>query len=119
MGLESPPASAPRDREARAAGEQLAKYEDWIREIERRQADIAVNRPRYLRFLVGLLVASLLGFLVGTWFGVGTLVVGILMCAFGFYTVLFREGEYEQELVHLRNVAKGLRAKAKGGAEEG
>jgi hypothetical protein len=110
--------AATRTEEARAAGAQLVKYEDWIREIERRQADIGVNRPRYLRFLVGLLFASLLGFIWGAWFGAGTLVVGILMCAFGFYTVLFREGEYEKELVHLRHVAAGLRAKA-GDGEDG
>jgi hypothetical protein len=93
-----------------AAPEQLEKYDAWIRELERRQVDIAVNRPRYLRFLVGVLIASTLGFFWGVWFGFGALVVGILMCAFGFYTVLFREGEYEKELVHLRKVADDLRA---------
>ncbi len=96
----------------RHANDQLAKYEAWIVELERRRRDIAVNRPRYLRSLVGLLLASTLGFLWGVWFGVGALVTGILMCAFGFYTVLFREGEYEKELVHLRHVADGLRADA-------
>jgi hypothetical protein len=93
-----------------AASEQLEKYEAWIQELERRQIDIAVNRPRYLRFLVGLLIASTLGFFWGVWFGLGALVTGILMCAFGFYTVLFREGEYEKELAHLRHVADELRA---------
>jgi membrane protein required for beta-lactamase induction len=94
----------------RLSSVQLEKYEAWIRELESRQRDIASHRPGYLRLFVGIVVVSVLGFVWDVWFGVGSLVVGILMCAFGFYTVLFRQGEYTRELEDLRRTADDLRA---------
>jgi hypothetical protein len=99
--------------------EQLVKYETWIREIERRRDDIASKRTGYLRFFVGMLVASNLGFFWGVWFGVGSLLTGILCCLFGFYTVLYREGEYVDEIAWLRNVTDGLREEVEKNEREG
>jgi hypothetical protein len=94
------------------SADQLARYEAWISELESRQKDIAKKRPGYLRLLVGLLIGSTIGFVWGVWIGVGALLTGVLVCLFGFYTVLFRESEYVKELKSLRRVASDLRAAA-------
>lgn len=94
------------------SADQLAKYEAWISELESRQKDIAEHRTGYLRLFVGLLIVSTVGFYWGVWIGVGAFLTGILACLFGFYTVLFREGEYVKELKSLRRVAGDLRAAA-------
>ena len=88
----------------------LARYEAWIAELERRQEDIARKQPGYLRFFVAIPLTSTLGFVFGGRIGAGALLTGILMCAFGCYTLLFRAGEYRRELVSLRRVAGDLRA---------
>ncbi len=90
----------------------IARYEAWIQELERRQEDIARKQPGYIRFFVAIPLTSILGFIWGSRIGIGALLTGILMCAFGCYTVLFRAGEYERELVGLRRVAEDLRADA-------
>jgi Flp pilus assembly protein TadB len=88
---------------------QLAKYDAWIEELERRQKTLAGNRRGYLRFFAGALVASGVGFVWNTWVGVGTVVTGLLFFAFGVYVVLRREGDYVRELKEARETAERLR----------
>jgi hypothetical protein len=91
---------------------QLAKYEAWIAELERRRKTLATSRPGYLRFFAGSVVVSSLGFICSPWIGAGTFFTGLLFCAFGFYVVLRREGEYVRELTALRETAQRLRESA-------
>jgi uncharacterized membrane protein len=95
-------------------GAQLAKYEAWILELEQRQRTLAGTRTGYLRFFTGALAASALGFFWNPWVGVGTLLTGIIFCAFGFYVVLRREGDYVRELAEARETTRSLRASAAG-----
>jgi hypothetical protein len=88
---------------------QLAKYEAWIAELERRQTTLAGSRRGYLRFFAASLAVSSLGFVWNPWVGAGTLFTGVLFCAFGFYVVLRREGEYVRELAAVRETARRLR----------
>jgi hypothetical protein len=90
----------------------LAKYDAWVEELERRQKTLAASRPGYLRFFAGSVVVSSLGFLWNPWVGAGTFVTGLLFCAFGFYVVLRREGEYVRELTAVRETAQRLRESA-------
>jgi len=91
---------------------QLAKYDAWIAELERRQKTLAVSRPGYLRFFAGSVVVSALGFFWNPWVGAGTFFTGLLFCAFGFYVVLRRDGEYVRELTAVRETAQRLREEA-------
>ncbi len=104
-------AEAARDRAT--AAQRLAKYEAWIREIERRQAELGRNRTGYMRGFFLLPPLSLVGFLWGGKIGGGALFTGIIMAAFGIYTVLVREGDYELNLAHLRKHAAALREAAR------
>jgi hypothetical protein len=94
------------------SAEQLEKYEAWIRELESRQKILASNRAAYLRGFVVALVVSAAGFFWNTWIGAATLFTGILFCAFGFYVVMVREGEYVRDLKHTRREVYRLRAAA-------
>jgi hypothetical protein len=89
--------------------EKLARYEDAIRELESRQADLQKNRGGYMKLFVGLVVVSFVGFFWNRWAGVGTLVTGVLMWVFGVYVVRIRAGDYELELAELRQTAAELR----------
>ena len=91
------------------SAEQLEKYEAWIRELESRQKILASNRTAYLRGFVLAFALSALGFFWNTWIGAATLFTGILFCAFGFYVVMVREGEYVRDLKHTRREVHRLR----------
>ena len=91
------------------SAEQLARYEDWIRELEARQATLAGSRRRYLRFFVGVMVASIAGFVWSAWVGAATLFTGVLFCLFGVYVVLGRERDYRDELAATRRTVRDLR----------
>lgn len=91
------------------SAEQAAKYEDWIRELEARQKALAGSRQRYLTFFAAALVASTFGFAWNAWIGAATLATGILFCAFGFYVVLARDGQYTREIEATRRTARALR----------
>lgn len=90
--------------------EQLAKIGAWIVELEARQKKLGASRTGYLRFFVGALAVSGLGFVWNLWFGVGAFLTGILFCAFGFYVVLVRESDYRHEIAQLRKDAERLRS---------
>jgi hypothetical protein len=90
--------------------EQLAKYEAWITELESRQKILAASRTGYLRFFVGALVASAGGFFFNLWIGAATLFTGVMFCAFGFYSVMIREGDYVRELKATRREVARIRA---------
>lgn len=89
--------------------EKLAKYEGWIRDLEARQKALAGQRSFYLRTFVALAVGSAAGFFVHPWIGAACLFTGVLMCLFGFYVVLVREGEYTRELELARRDAEAMR----------
>lgn len=82
---------------------QLAKYEHWYREVEARRAELVRDRPGYTKLFVAMPIVSLVAFVGGVGIGVGALLTAIMMSAFGFYTVLFRLGEYRRELERLRH----------------
>jgi NADH:ubiquinone oxidoreductase subunit 3 (subunit A) len=89
--------------------QKLAKYEASIREIESRQAELHASRTGYQRLFVAIAVVSALGFAWNKMLGAATLFTGVLMCAFGFYTVRVRLSDYRHELAGLREVAGQLR----------
>jgi len=89
---------------------QIEKYEAWIRRIEGLREKDARNRSTYFRIFVAIPITFSLGFFWGTWFGVASLLTGLLMCLFGFYSFLTIEGDYERELDGLRRSADELRA---------
>ncbi len=86
-----------------------AKYEAWIRELTRRKEDIAKNRTMYVRSFIAFMIFSALGYIWGPWIGAGSVLTGILVCLFGCYTVLFREGELEEEIARLRETQREQR----------
>ena len=89
--------------------ERLAKYEGWVRELEARQKNLANTRARYSRLFVGLAVVSPFGFVWGPRFGLGALFTGLVMCAYGFYTVVVREQQYVREIAQTRSDIEDLR----------
>jgi hypothetical protein len=90
--------------------ERLAKYEAWILELEAREKKLAASRPRYARLFVAIPIVSTLGFVWNPWVGVGTLLTGIMCCAFGFYVVAVRADDYVRELRSMRAEVERLRA---------
>jgi hypothetical protein len=104
--------SSPAAEASEPQGEtELAKYEAWIRELEERQQSLAGDRAFYIKFFVALVPISALGFLWSRLLGMGTLFTGILMCAFAFYFVFIRQGDYAHHLELLRKTASDLRQK--------
>jgi hypothetical protein len=59
--------------------ERLAKYDEWIKELESRQKNQADKRTLYIRFFTGFV--STLGFAWGTWPGVAAVFTGLMMSA--------------------------------------
>lgn len=88
---------------------QLEKYEAWIREVEKRQAELAKSRTLYLRVFYVLPFVSLLAFAKSLGAGAAALFTALLMTLFGVYAVLVREGDYELNLKHTRRTAAELR----------
>ena len=89
---------------------QIAKYEAWTQKLEHLQAEVVRKRPIYYRIFVAIPVVSLLGYFWGFWFGVATLLTGIMVCGFGFYSVFMIEGDYEREIEGLRRSVAQFRA---------
>jgi hypothetical protein len=89
---------------------QIAKYEAWIQKLEHLHADVVCKRPVYYRIFVAIPIVSLLGFFWGVWFGVATLLTGIMMCGFGFYSVFMIEGDFDREIEGLRRSVANFRA---------
>lgn len=89
--------------------EKLAKYEEAIRELEARQAELEKNRGAYMKVFAVIVVASLAGFAWNVWLGAATLFTGALMGLFGVYVVRVRAGDYALELAHLRETVDDLR----------
>jgi len=96
-------------REPSKDEKQLEKYETWIREVEKRQAELAKSRAAYMRFFYVLPFVSLVAFLKNVGVGAAALFTAVLMSAFGIYAVLVREGDYELNLKHTRKAAAALR----------
>jgi hypothetical protein len=96
---------------------QLEKYEAWIREVEKRQAELAKSRAGYMRFFYVLPFLSLVAFFKNVGVGAAALFTAILMSAFGIYTVLVREGDYALNLKHTRKAAAALRKVCKSAKE--
>jgi hypothetical protein len=94
--------------------ERIAKYEAWIRELEERKARLGRTRGAWLRLFVAIAVASFAGFLFGPWIGAASAFTGVLMCLFGVYTVLVREGDYDRELAGARRDLARLRPVVEG-----
>ncbi len=90
--------------------EKLAKYEEAIRELEAREADLARSRGGYMKIFTALALVSLAGFFWNVWAGAATLFTGVLMFIFGVYVVRVRAGDYSLELMHLRETAEELRS---------
>jgi hypothetical protein len=100
------------------SAERIAKYEEWIRELETRKCNLAGARRLYFRIFIGAIFASILGFFKSPWFGVGAIATGIMFCCCGFYMVLVRSDEYDRELRRNRDELEKLLEKtgdAKGG----
>lgn len=104
-------------RELSKDEKQLEKYEAWIREVEKRQAELAKSRAGYMRFFYVLPFVSLVAFLKNVGVGAAALFTAILMSAFGIYTVLVREGDYALNLKHTRKAAAALRNVCKAAKE--
>lgn len=96
-------------RELSKDEKQLEKYEAWIREVETRQAELARSRDGYMRIFYVLPFLSLLAFFKNVGVGAAALFTAVLMSAFGIYTVLVREGDYELNLKQTRKTAAALR----------
>jgi hypothetical protein len=91
------------------AAERLAKYEAWLLELESRRTTLRKSRRRYLRFFLFVMFVSPLGWIWHPWIGAGAFITGVLFCAFGFYVVLFRGGEYDHEISQVRREIELLR----------
>ncbi len=89
---------------------QLVKYEEWIAELEKRQAELDRGRPFYLKCFYALPFVSLVGFAVSVGVGAGSLFTAVLMTVFGLYTVRVRASDYRTNLEGSRAQAAKLRA---------
>ncbi len=87
------------DGDARA---RIAKYEAWVAHLETVRARYAARRALYTRFFVGLVAASLLGFLrssnTGLWASISAVVVSIS----GHFMVKTRLWEFDDEIAQMR-----------------
>lgn len=92
--------------------ERIAKYEDWIRELETRQSELRSRRPRYLRAFAAILLASVLGFVWNPWIGAGSILTGILVYVFGYYVIAIRLRDYAADLASTRRELTSLRKSA-------
>lgn len=89
---------------------QLAKYEAWIAELEKRQAALDDGRRLYVKGFYALPFLSLVGFVRSVGVGAGALFTAVLMTAFGLYTVRVRASDYRTNLEGSRAQAARLRA---------
>jgi hypothetical protein len=96
------------------AREQLAKYEAWIAELEQRRAKILRERSGYIRVLIGILIASNVGFFWGRWPGAVTLFSGILIFGYGWLTVMGLEWDCINEIESMRRGTELLRSVQEG-----
>lgn len=100
---------SPEERAKHQQVSQLDKYNDWIKELERRQAMLAKSRDAYLRFFYVLPAISLVAFLRNVGTGAAALFTALIMTLFGIYTVLVREGDYRAGLRAARAEAAKLK----------
>ena len=78
-------------------------------DLEARKAALGRSRGAWIRFFIALAVVSFGGFFFGPWVGGASIFTGLLMCAFGVYTVLVREGDYDRDLAGARRDLARLR----------
>jgi hypothetical protein len=92
------------------ANEQLAKYEAWISKLEQRREKIIRERSGHIRILIGILIASNVGFFWGHWAGAVTLFSGLLIFGYGWLTVMGLEWDCINEIESMRRGTELLRS---------
>ena len=88
---------------------QLAKYDEWIAELEKRRGELDQGKALYTRLFYAFPVLSLLGFLKNVGTGAACLFTAVLMTSFGLYTVRVRASDYRTNLEGSRKMAQKLR----------
>jgi hypothetical protein len=76
----------------------VERYAAWEAKLRENIDSLSRQRVTFYRIFFGFLIASTLGFLFGSWFGVGTLFTGIAFCGTGLYLTMMRGHEYDDEL---------------------
>ena len=88
--------------ESNAHADLVRRYSAWEAKLCENIATLARQRTLFHRIFVGGFVVSVLGFLFGTWFGVGALVTGVVWCGTGLYLTIMRAKHYREELSRTR-----------------
>jgi hypothetical protein len=80
----------------------VERYSAWEARLCENIATLARQRSTFNRIFFGGLVASVLGFYFGAWFGVGSVATGIAWCGTGLYLMIVRGRQYREELSRTR-----------------
>jgi hypothetical protein len=91
--------------------DQLGKYEAWAARLEENITTLSRQRRAFYGILFGSVALSAIGFFFGVWFGVGTLVTGVMVCIAGLYISTTRRWEYERELARTRDEIAHMKAR--------
>jgi hypothetical protein len=80
----------------------VRRYSVWEAKLCENIAALARQRTLFQWVFFGGLVLSALGFVFGAWFGVGSIVTGIVWCGTGLYLTIMRGKQYREELSRTR-----------------